>query len=71
MTTEEAEFSGTEIMRQLLERKEERKKDWNRNVFSLRTNDALASKIKDYCQMNNISSNQFLNNLIKSYFNDA
>jgi len=71
MTTEEAEFSGTEIMRQLLERKEERKKDWNRNVFSLRTNDALASKIKDYCQMNNISSNQFLNNLLKSYFNDA
>jgi len=71
MTTEEAEFSGTEIMRQLLERKEERKKDWNRNVFSLRTNDVLASKIKDYCQMNNISSNQFLNNLLKSYFNDA
>ena len=71
MTTEEAEFSGSEIMRQLLERKEERKKDWNRNVFSLRTNDALASKIKDYCQMNNISSNQFLNNLLKSYFNDA
>jgi len=71
MTTEEAEFSGTEIMRQLLERKEERKKDWNRNVFSLRTNDALASKIKDYCQMNNISSNQFFNNLLKSYFNDA
>ena len=71
MTTEEAEFSGTEIMRQLLERKEERKKDWNRNVFSLRTSDDLSQKIRDYCQMNNITSNQVFNNLLKSYFNDA
>jgi len=66
MTTEEAEFSGTEIMRQLLERKEERK-----NVFSLRTSDDLSQKIRDYCQMNNITTNQFFNNLLKSYFNDA
>ena len=71
MTTEEAEFSGTEIMRQLLERKEERKKDWNRNVFSLRTSDNLSQKIRDYCQKNNITTNQFFNNLLKSYFNDA
>ena len=71
MTTEEAEFSGTEIMKQLLQRKEDRKKDWNRNVFSLRTNDDFSRKIRDYCQMNNITTNQFFNNLLKSYFNNA
>ena len=71
MTTEEAEFSGTEIMKQLLERKEERKKDWNRNVFSLRTSDDLSQKIRDHCQTNNITTNQFFNNLLKSYFNNA
>jgi len=71
MTTEEAEFSGIEIMRQLLERKEERKKDWNRNVFSLRTSDDFSQKIRDYCHMNNVTTNQFFNNLLTSYFNDA
>jgi len=71
MTTDEAEFSGTEIMKQLLQRKEDRKKDWNRNVFSLRTNDDFSQKIRDYCQMNNITTNQFFNNLLKSYFNNA
>ena len=68
MTTEEAEISGLAIMQQLEQRRAERKKDWNRNVFSVRTNDAIASSIKEYCHMNNVSPNQFINNLLKSYF---
>ena len=30
MTSEEAEFSGQQVMKQLEERRTERKKDWNR-----------------------------------------
>ena len=43
MTSEEAEFSGQEIMRQLEQRRADQRKDWNRNVFGVRTNDDLAS----------------------------
>ena len=42
MTSEEAEFSGQQVMKQLEQRRSERKKDWNRNVFGVRTNDDLA-----------------------------
>ena len=57
MTTEEAEFSGHLIMKQLEQRRAERKKDWNRNVFGVRTNDDLASKLREYCKSNNLSTN--------------
>ena len=69
MTTEEAEFSGHLIMKQLEQRRAERKKDWNRNVFGVRTNDDLASLIREHCKSNNLSTNQFLNNLLKDFFN--
>ena len=46
MTSEEAEFSGQEIMRQLEQRRADQRKDWNRNVFRVRTNDDLAVKSK-------------------------
>ena len=69
MTTEEAEFSGQQVMKQLEQRRAERKKDWNRNVFGVRTNDDLASLIREHCKSNNLSTNQFLNNLLKDFFN--
>ena len=69
MTTEEAEFSGQEIMRQLEQRRADQRKDWNRNVFGVRTNDDLASSLREYCKSNNLSTNQFLNNLLKDFFN--
>ena len=69
MTTEEAEFSGQQVMKQLEQRRSERKKDWNRNVFGVRTNDDLASLIREHCKSNNLSINSFLNNLLKDFFN--
>ena len=69
MTSEEAEFSGQQVMKQLEERRSERKKDWNRNVFGVRTNDDLASLLREHCKSNNLSTNQFLNNLLKDFFN--
>ena len=69
MTTEEAEFSGQQVMKQLEQRRAERKKDWNRNVFGVRTNDDLASSLREYCKSNNVSTKQFLNNLLKDFFN--
>jgi|TARA_Y100000004_G_scaffold71850_1_gene80757 hypothetical protein len=69
MTTEEAEFSGQQVMKQLEQRRSERKKDWNRNVFGVRTNDDLASLLREHCKSNNLSTNQFLNNLLKDFFN--
>ena len=69
MTSEEAEFSGQQVMKQLEESRTERKKDWNRNVFGVRTNDDLASLLREYCKSNNLSTNQFLNNLLKDFFN--
>ena len=69
MTSDEAEFSGQQVMKQLEQRRAERKKDWNRNVFGVRTNDDLASSLREYCKSNNLSTNQFLNNLLKDFFN--
>jgi len=69
MTLDEAELSGKEIMKQLEERRAAQKKDLNRNVFGVRTNDDLAVLLRDYCQSNNVSTNQFLNNLLKQFFN--
>ena len=69
MTTEEAEFSGQQVMKQLEQRRSERKKDLNRHVFGVRTNDDLASLLREYCKSNNLSTNQFLNNLLKDFFN--
>jgi predicted HicB family RNase H-like nuclease len=69
MTAEEAEVSGQEIMKQLVERRAAQKKDLNRNVFGVRTNDDLAALLREHCKSNNVSTNQFLNNLLKQFFN--
>ena len=63
------ELSGAEYLNYLFQKKAAIKKDYNRNVFSIRTNDNISSLIKEYCQKNSISTNQFLNNLLKNYFN--
>ncbi len=64
-----SELSGAEFLKQLEKKREARKKDWNRNVFAVRTNDDIASMIKDYCHLNNISKNHFFKNLLKDFFN--
>ena len=62
------ELSGAQFLKQLEKKREASKKDWNRNVFTVRTNDDISSMIKEYCQINNISTNRFLNDLLNSYF---
>ena len=44
MTPDETSTNAREeIIKELLLRKQQRKKDWNKNIFSVRTNDTLAS----------------------------
>ena len=64
-----SEMSGAEFLKQLEKKREASKKDWNRNVFAVRTNDDISSMIKDYCYLNNISKNHFFKNLLKDFFN--
>ena len=63
------ELSDVELLKKLQKKKELSKKDWNRNVFTVRTNDDISSMIKDYCHLNNISKNHFFKNLLKDFFN--
>ena len=70
MTTEEAEFSGQAIMQQLEERRAAQKKSQG-NVLWVRTSDSLAALVREHCKSNNLSTNQFLNNLLKEFFNHA
>ena len=60
-------MSGAEFLKQLEKKREASKKDWNRNVFAVRTNDDISSMIKDYCHLNNISKNHFFKNLLKIF----
>ena len=70
MTPDETSTNAREeILKELLLRKEQRKKDWNKNIFSVRTNDTLASKIKDHCKQNKVSFNSFFNTLLTQFFN--
>jgi len=70
MTPDEtANSAREEVLKELLLRKQQRKKNWNKNVLSVRTNDELAAKIRDYCKENKISLNLFLNTLLTKFFN--
>ena len=69
MTQEEAEFAGKQVLSQLQERKLDRHKDYNRNIFTVRTDDQLAEKIRTYCKDNNVPPNQFIKNVLQNYFN--
>ncbi len=68
MNTNEVNTAREEVLKELLLRKQQRKKDWNKNIFSVRTNDELAAQIKVYCDKNKISLNQFLNTLLTKFF---
>ena len=70
MTPDETSTNAREeILKELLLRKQQRKKDWNKNIFSVRTNDTLASQIKDHCKKNKVSFNSFFNTLLTKFFN--
>ena len=57
-----------EVLAELLKRKQQRRKDYNRNVLSVRTNDELTAKVRDHCTKNNISTNQFFKTLLTNFF---
>ena len=57
-----------EVLAELFLRKQQRRKDYNRNVLSVRTNDELTAKVRDYCTKNNISTNQFFKTLLTNFF---
>ena len=70
MTPDEtANTARDQVLNELLLRKQQRKKDWNKNIFSVRTNDTLAVKIKDHCKENKVSFNSFFNTLLTQFFN--
>ena len=70
MTPDETSTNAREeILKELLLRKQQRKKDWNKNIFSVRTNDTLAVKIKDHCKQNKVSFNLFFYTLLTQFFN--
>ena len=46
----------------------ERKRDWNKNIFSLRTSDEATATIKNYCKENKITFNSFFKKLIDDFF---
>ena len=71
MTQEEAEFAGRQVLDQLQERKLDRHKDYNRNIFTVRTDDQLAEKIRTYCKDNNVPPNQLINTVLQNYFTNA
>ena len=69
MTSDEAEFAGQLVRKQLQERKLDRHKDYNRNIFTVRTDDELAEKIRTYSKNNDVPPNQFIKNVLQNYFN--
>ena len=71
MTQEEAEFAGRQVLSQLQERKLDRHKDYNRNIFTVRTDDQLAEKIRTYCKDNNVPPNQLIKTVLQNYFTNA
>ena len=57
-----------EVLAELSRRKQERRKEYNTNVLSVRANDELAAKVKDYCKENKGSTNQFFKTLLINFF---
>ena len=63
------ELSGSEFLKKLEKKKAASKKDWNRNVFTVRTNDDISFLIREYCKENNkpIYGIGFINYLMPEY----
>ena len=69
MTSDEtANNAREELIKELLQRKEQRKKNWNQNIYSVRTNDNLKVKIDHYCKEKKITFNAFFNQLLNNFF---
>ena len=43
-------------------------KDYNRNIFHIRTDDELAAKIRNYYKENDIPPNQLFKRVLKNHF---
>ena len=57
-----------EVLAELTRRKQERRKEYNTNVLSVRANDELAAKVRDYCKKNKAPTNQFFKTLLINFF---
>ena len=57
-----------EVLAELSRRKQERRKEYNTNVLSVRANDELAAKVRDYCKKNKVATNQFFKTLLINFF---
>ena len=57
-----------EVLAELSRRKQERRKEYNTNVLSVRANDELAAKVRDYCKKNKVSTNLFFKTLLINFF---
>ena len=57
-----------EVLAELNRRKQERRKEYNTNVLSVRANDELAAKVRDYCKKNKVSTNKFFKTLLINFF---
>ena len=69
MTSDEtANNAREELIKELLQRKEQRKKNWNQNIYSVRTNDNLKAKIDHYCKEKKLTFNAFFNRLLNNFF---
>ena len=66
MNADEVNNAREEVLKELLLRNQQSKKDWNKNIFSVRTNDDLAVKIKNHCTKNKTSFNSFFNTLLNN-----
>ena len=69
MTQEEAEFAGKQVLNNF-KNALIAYKDYNRNIFTVRTDDQLADKIRTYCKDNNVLPNQLIKTVLQNYFND-
>ena len=69
MNADEVNNAREEVLKELLLRKQQSKKDWNKNIFSVRTNDDLAVKINNHFTKKNTSFNSFFNTLLNKFFN--
>ena len=61
-----AEFAAQEVRAQL---KNRNWRNYNRNLFSVKTADKEGNAVRIYCEENDLNPNQFLNKLIKDFFN--
>ena len=69
MTSDETvNTAREELIKELLQRKEQRKKNWNQNIYSVRTNDDLKAKIDNHCKEKKLTYNAFFNRLLNNFF---